>query len=72
MEYAVMAQEKPFGYLFKFNLEICPSVHFVVTHQFVNVCYRTQWKINVNAHILTKKQEKTSRICVKMAYPSKR
>ena len=51
MEYAVMAQEKPSGYLFEFDLEICLSVHFVVTHQFVTVCYRAQRKINVNSHI---------------------
>ena len=51
MEYAVMAQKKPSGYLFEFDLEVCRSIHFVVTHQFVTVCYRTQWKINVNSHI---------------------
>ena len=32
MEYAVMAQEKPSGCMFEFDLDVCRSVNIAVTH----------------------------------------
>ena len=42
------SSKKPSGCLFEIVWPWdCRSIYFVVAHQFVTVCYRTQWKINV-------------------------
>ena len=51
MEYAVTAEDEPFGILSEFDLEVCRSVQSEWTHQFVPLWFEEQWKINVPLNI---------------------
>ena len=64
MEYAVVTERSHLDICLNlFDLEVCRSIHFTVTHKFVTVCLRTQWKSNVNSHMFTKKRDVIKHIC---------